>query len=163
MDQLQCLQILRSGHHLQLDYDPRLLPGPSLPPLPHAHLYQLAPVGKGVARPRAPRPSQDAHWGVHPMASFWSAHPTSCTVLSCSSPEFPTVWCTALPDVSLLSKTHLPATRGLCLSPLCLFSQVTDSGLCVCVGRRKVMKVMGICTIMSIEDKMCQLKWTGRV
>lgn len=54
VDQLQCLQLLWSGHHLRLDNDPRLLPGPPVPLLPRAHLYQLALVGKRVAWPCPP-------------------------------------------------------------------------------------------------------------
>ncbi|XP_032176124.1 CKLF-like MARVEL transmembrane domain-containing protein 7 isoform X2 [Mustela erminea] len=42
--QLQCLQLLPSGHHLQLDNDPHLLSGAPVPPLPLAHVHQLAPV-----------------------------------------------------------------------------------------------------------------------
>ena len=86
MDELQRLQLLLGGHHLQLDHDPRLLPGAPLPPAPRAHLYQLAPVGKGVARLRSARTGQDAGWALGPDAL--PAYPPR--LLGCFSPEFPT-------------------------------------------------------------------------
>ncbi|VCW96715.1 unnamed protein product, partial [Gulo gulo] len=61
--QLQCLQLLRSGHHLQLDNDPRLLSGAPVPPLPLAHVYQLAPVGTSALFDRYPPPPDRLHCG----------------------------------------------------------------------------------------------------
>ena len=100
-------------------------------------------------------------------APFPSVHPTSFTVLCGFSSEFPTVCRTSMSHVPLVSKTHLPAARRLCLSLRCLFSQVTETGLCVWelaeeCGRKKRMEVVGIYTIVSI-DKISQWKWAGGV
>lgn len=135
MDRLQCLQILRSGHHLQLHNDPRLLPGPPLPSLPHAHLHQLASVGKGMAWPCFGWRSQDICWATEtPWSPSHLPTPPSCTIFSRFSPEFPTVWWTSLSNVPLLSKTHLPSTtRLLPLTSPFIFSGDIMGCVCACV------------------------------
>lgn len=154
MDWLQCLQILWSGHHLQLDNDPRLLPGPPLPCLPNAHLYQLAPVGKGVTWPFSEHRSHAIRWGTE---TPWSPSclPTTTLALSfaISVPLFGGHLC--LMSHCVLKLTYqLQEGCAFCLSVYFLQWQIMG---CACVsregehGRKKLITVMGIYIVENIE------------